>query len=207
MVRSMVEFFRTAGVAGPTLFAALQVLVVLSGAVPASLLCVVAGAVYGLIPGFALATLGSLLGAVVAFGLSRCLFRSAIERLVLRHGRLHKLDASISEDGWKFVCLLRLSPAMPFSATSYLLGLSPVSLADYLSGTLGCLPVLFSYVWLGTLADAGFSAWTSGANPLRWVLLGVGGIATLLTIIYLGRLVLQRRPALQLIDHDHGSGK
>ncbi len=205
MVRSMVEFLRGAGVAGPGLFAALQVLVAVSGAVPASLLGVAAGALYGLVAGFALAALGSLLGAVIAFGLSRSLFRSFVERLVSRHGRLRSLDAAVSRDGWKLVCLLRLSPVMPFSATSYLLGLSSISLPNYLAGTLASLPALLAYVFLGSLTDAGLSAWTSGGNPLRWVLLGVGGIATLLLMVHLGRLVLQRQLALQPIDHDRGS--
>jgi len=207
MVRSTVELIRSSGVAGPALFAALQVLVVLSGAMPVSLLGVAAGAVYGLVPGFALAALGTLLGAVIGFGLSRRLFRSVIERLVSRHGRLRRLDASVSQNGWKLVCLLRLSPVMPFSATSYLLGLSTVSVRDYLAGTLACLPALFGYVCLGTLTDAGLSAWASGANPLRWVLLGVGGIATLLIVVHLGRLVLQRQPGLELIDQGGGSNE
>jgi uncharacterized membrane protein YdjX (TVP38/TMEM64 family) len=206
LVHSMVEFLRREGVAGPALFAALQVLVALSGALPASLLGVAAGAVYGLVPGFSLAALGSLLGALIAFGLSRSLFRSAIERLVSRHRRLRSLDALVSKDGWKVVCLLRLSPVMPFSATSYLLGLSAVSLPNYLVGTLASLPALLGYVFLGTLTDSGLSAWAGGANPLRWILLGVGGIATLLIMAHLGRLVLQREVAPQLVNHDCGSG-
>ena len=207
MVQSIVEFLRSAAIGGPALFATLQVLVTLSGALPASLLGVAAGAVYGMVPGFALSALGSLLGAVIAFWLSRYLFRSAIERLVSRHGRLRQLDALVPQGGWKLVCLLRLSPIMPFSATSYLFGLSTVSFPDYLAGTLAALPALFAYVCLGALTDAGFSAWSSGANPLRWVLLGIGVIATLLIIVHLGGLGVQRQPALQLIDQDGGSSE
>jgi uncharacterized membrane protein YdjX (TVP38/TMEM64 family) len=206
-IASIVELLRSAGVAGLALFAALQVLIVLSGAVPVSLLGIAAGAVYGLALGFALAGLGTLVGAVIAFGLSRFLFRSAIERVVSRHGRLRRLDASVSREGWKLVCLLRLSPVMPFTVTSYMLGLSTVSLPHYLAGTLACLPVLFGYACLGTLTDAGLSAWASGANPLRWVLLGVGAIATLLIVVRLGRLVLQRHPGTQLIDQATGSNE
>ena len=196
LIHAIVEFLRGAGIAGPALFAVLQVFVALSGAVPASLLCLAAGAVFGLVPGFLLAAGGSLLGAAIAFGLSRSLFRPTIERLVSRHGRLRHLDAAVSRDGWKLVCLLRLSPVMPFSATSYVLGLSTIGLPDYLLGSLAALPALFGYVWLGTLADAGLADWAGGANPFRWVLFGVGGVATLLVIAQLGRLVLQRQLAL-----------
>lgn len=207
MVQSMVDFLRSAGIAGPALFAVLQILVAVSGALPASLLGVAAGAIYGLVPGFALAALGSLMGAVIAFGLSRSLFRPVVERLVSRHGRLHRLDAAISRHGWKLVCLLRLSPVMPFSATSYLFGLSSITLPDYLIGTLASLPALLGYVFLGTFTDAGLSAWASGANPLRWLMLGVGGLATLLVMLLLGRLVLQQQLALHLIEQDCGSGE
>jgi uncharacterized membrane protein YdjX (TVP38/TMEM64 family) len=207
MAQSIVEFLRSSGFAGPAYFVAVQVLIALTGAVPVSMLAVAAGAVYGLILGFALAALGTLLGAVIGFGLSRRLFRSAIERLVSRHGRLRKLDASISQDGWKLVCLLRLSPVMPFSATTYLLGLSTVSLPDYLAGTLACLPVLLGYACLGALTDAGVTAWASGNNPLRWILLGVGGIATLLVVVHLRRLASRQQPSLQLIDQGFGSSE
>jgi len=193
LVQGTMQFLRGTGAAGPVLFAALQVLVALSGVLPASLLGMAAGAVYGLVPGFSLAASGSLLGAVIAFGLSRSLFRSIIERTVARHGRLRHLDASLAHQGWTLVCLLRLSPVMPFSVTSYLLGLSSVGLADYLTGTLASLPALFGYVLLGTFTNAGLTAWAGGGNLLQWILLGGGGVATLFLVMHLGRIALQRR--------------
>jgi hypothetical protein len=39
---------------------------------------------------------------------------------------------------------------MPFVATSYLLGLSAISLRDYMLGTLAALPALLGYVSLGS---------------------------------------------------------
>jgi uncharacterized membrane protein YdjX (TVP38/TMEM64 family) len=195
----MMEFQRGAGFTGLFLFFVLQVLVVLSGAVPNSLLGVAAGALYGLGSGFSLAAVGSLLGAILAFGLSRSLFRSAIERILSRHGRLHSLDLSVSQDGWKLVFLLRLSPIMPFSATSYLLGLSSVSLPHYVAGTLASMPALFGCVFLGTLTDAGLSAGAGEDNLLRCILLGSGAVATLLLVVYLGRLVLRRHVPAELL--------
>ena len=202
VVQAIMAFLRGGGIAGPALFAALQLVVALSGALPASLLGIAAGAIYGLAPGFSLAATGTLLGAMIAFGLSRSLFRPSVERALSRHRRLHSLDALVARDGWKLVCLLRLSPIMPFSATSYVLGLSSVSLQDYLIGTLASLPALLGYVYLGTLTDAGLSAWTAGDSLLRWILLGGGAVATLLLMAYLGRLVAQRRVGTELIDRE-----
>lgn len=193
MVQQGLFFLRGCGVAGPAVLAAVQVLIALSGAVPGSLMGLAAGAAYGLLPGFALVAGGSLVGAALAFGLSRSLFRAAIERLLLRHGQLRRIDESIAGRGWKLVFLMRLSPVMPFSATSYLLGLSSVRLADYLLGTLACLPALFGYVFLGTLTDAGLAAWTKGEGSLRLLVLAAGAAATLLFLASLGRIWRQSR--------------
>jgi uncharacterized membrane protein YdjX (TVP38/TMEM64 family) len=200
LIQTVIEYLRAAGSAGLVLFAALQLMLILSGAVPSSLLGIAAGVLYGLVPGFLLAASGCLLGAVIAFGLSRSLFRPVIERCLTRHGRLRRFDLSVSQDGWKLVFLLRLSPIMPFSVTSYLLGLSSVSLLHYTVGTLASLPALFGYVFVGSLADAGLAAWASGNNPFQWVVLGAGAVATVLLVAYLGRLALRRDLPLDLVD-------
>jgi uncharacterized membrane protein YdjX (TVP38/TMEM64 family) len=167
-------------------FGVLQMLVAVSGILPASLLGMAVGAIYGLQPGFFVAAGSTLAGATLSFFLSRSLFRATLERLAARRPRLRNLDALIARDGWKLACLLRVSPIMPFSATSLALGLSPIGLRDYAIGTLASLPALCGYVFIGTLADTGLSAWTAGAEPLRWWMLGIGDCATLALIVRLG---------------------
>ena len=200
LVQHAIVWLRAAGAAGPIALAVLQLFVGLSGAMPASLLGIAAGAVYGVVPGFLLAASGCLAGAVIAFALSRSLFRAAIERLLARHGRLRRLDGLLRHDGWKLVCLLRLSPVMPFSATSYLLGLSSLAWSDYLGGTLASMPALLGYVFLGSLTDAGISAWTGGESPVRWLMLALGAVATLLLTVHLGCIVLRRQVDDRLTD-------
>jgi uncharacterized membrane protein YdjX (TVP38/TMEM64 family) len=200
MVQQGLSYLRGCGIAGPAVFTLVQILIALSGAVPASLMGLAAGATYGLLPGFALAAGGSLVGAALAFALSRSLCRPAIERLLLRHGRLRRIDESVAVRGWKLVFLMRLSPVMPFSATSYLLGLSSVRPGDYLLGTLACLPALFGYVLVGTLSDAGLAAWTQGEFSPRLVALGAGAAATLLLLANLGRIVCQSRGSAACCD-------
>lgn len=187
----LMQSLRGLGPRGAVLYAALQICVAVSGILPASLLGVAAGAIYGLVPGFLLAAGSTLAGAVLSFFLSRSLMRPAVEHLVARRPRLRNLDALIERDGWKLVCLLRVSPVMPFSATSFALGLSPIGLRDYAIGTLASLPALFGYVFIGTLADTGLSAWRTGVGPLRWGLLGLGGLATLLLILRLGNIAMK----------------
>lgn len=164
-------------------FFALQFIVTLIGVLPASALAIAAGAVYGVTAGFPACALGVLAGALTAFGLSRSAFRQVISRTLNRSRRLTRLDGMVGQQGWKLVCLLRISPLMPFSLTSYALGLSSISLADYMLGTLASLPALFLYVWLGEL---GASA--SASTSLRLGLLIAGVLTTLLLTVRLGQI-------------------
>jgi len=191
VAEKLMHVVRGLGVRGAVLFAIMQILVAVSGILPASLLGVAAGAIYGLVPGFLLAAASTLAGAVLSFLLSRSLFRAIVERSAACRPRLRKLDARIARDGWKLVCLLRVSPIMPFSATSFALGLSAVALRDYAIGTLASLPALCGYVFIGTLTDISLSAWATGASPIRWALLGGGGLATLILIVRLGQIAVK----------------
>jgi uncharacterized membrane protein YdjX (TVP38/TMEM64 family) len=171
-------------------FAFLQVLIAVSGVLPASLLGIAAGAIYGLAGGFLLAMVSTMAGAVLAFLLSRSAFRPAVERLYATRPRLADLDAQIASDGWRLVCVLRLSPVMPFAPTSYLLGLSPIKMGDYLIGTLASMPALLGFVFLGAIAESGgVAAARTEAGPWSWIATGVGAVATLALAAYFGRIV------------------
>ena len=82
------------------------------GVVPASLLGIAAGGVYGVVLGFLLAAAGTLIGGWLAFKLARSLLRPWVERMLARRGpgRMARLDEAVTRDGWRFVCLLRISP-------------------------------------------------------------------------------------------------
>ena len=183
-----VDAARNAGAAGFAAFAVLQLIVAASGVLPASLLGVAAGAAYGLPLGFLLAAIGTMAGALLAFALSRSLFRDAIVRRMAGRPGLARFDALLARDGWRIVCLLRISPVMPFAATSYALGMSAVGPEAYVLGTLASLPALLAYVYVGTLAGAGLSAWTTGAAPLQWAILAAGVLATVGLTVAIGRM-------------------
>jgi uncharacterized membrane protein YdjX (TVP38/TMEM64 family) len=196
----LMHVVRGLGARGAVVFAIIQILVAVSGILPASLLGVAAGSIYGLVSGFLLAAASTLAGALLSFFFSRSLFRATIERLAARRPRLRNLDARIARDGWKLVCLLRVSPIMPFSATSLALGLSAVSLRDYAIGTFASLPALCGYVFIGTLADTSLSAWATGASTVRLVLLGIGVLATLVLILRLGQIAMKLGLATRTTD-------
>ena len=189
IAQTTLDGLRGMGPMGLVLFVLLQIIIAMSGILPASLLGVAAGAIYGFPVGFLLAAASTMAGAMLAFILCRSMFRPAIESLMARHPRLKAFDTVITGDGWKFVCLLRISPVMPFSATSYILGLSSLGLRDCFVGTLASLPALGGYVFLGTLADAGMAAWTQDAGPIRWTFLLLGIAATAVLTLRIGWII------------------
>ena len=180
---------RSAGRAGVLMMVVVQIVVAASGVLPASLVGLVAGAIYGAWAGFALAAISTLAGAWVSFRLSRSLFRPRIERLIARKPRIANLDQTLARESWRLVCLMRVSPVMPFAATSYALGLSSVSSRDYLVGTLAALPALLGYVCIGALAQAGLDAGSSKTSVIHWTLLGFGILATVVLTLRVGKIV------------------
>jgi uncharacterized membrane protein YdjX (TVP38/TMEM64 family) len=168
---------RGMGMLGWLVLGAVQMAVAVFGVLPASLIGVAAGVVYGTWLGFAISAASTMAGAAAAFAISRSAFRPLVANLMRRRASLLALDDALAREGWRFVCLVRISPVMPFAPTSYVLGLSAVSWRDYLGGTLASLPALFGYVFLGAIADEGLLAWQRGAGPLRWTMLGVGLLA------------------------------
>jgi uncharacterized membrane protein YdjX (TVP38/TMEM64 family) len=149
---------------------------------------IAAGTAFGLPLGFLLAAVGTMAGALLSFGLSRSLFRNAVARQLARRPGLARFDALLAQEGWRIVCLLRISPVMPFAATSYALGMSAVGTEAYVLGTIASLPALLGYVYIGALTEAGLSAWTTGATPVQWAVLGFGGLATAALTLIIGRL-------------------
>lgn len=187
---------RGLGPAGPAILLIVQALVAASGVVPASGVGIAAGALLGPVEGFLVAAMGTMAGALITFGLARTVLGA---RTFARFGgkRLAALDGALAAEGWRLVCLIRLSPIMPFAPTSLALGASAVGLRDYALGTLAALPALFAYVALGALGRGGGHL-VSGAGPAEWLRLGVlsaGALATILLMLRLRRILGRTLPA------------
>jgi uncharacterized membrane protein YdjX (TVP38/TMEM64 family) len=190
-IQALIETLRGLGTAGILATAVLQGLVAASGVIPASFLGMAAGAAYGFVLGFLIAASGSMVGALAAFWLSRSIFRPYVTRLLANKAGWKNFDDAVARDGWRFVCLVRLSPIMPFAVTSYSLGLSSISLKDYLIGTTASLPALGLYILLGTLAHVGVETLTSTNNPWLLGLLLIGAAATIVLSIRVGQLAMR----------------
>lgn len=191
-VESVAQTARPSGPKGLISFGLMQAGVALIGIVPASMLGIAAGVVYGVGLGFAVSASGTLPGAWLAFRLARSLMRPWIARMLDARpaGRMVGLDEVVRRDGWRLVCLLRVSPVMPFAITSYTLGMTSVRRADYVLGTLAALPALLGYVALGAIGGDGLQSVVGpSSGGLRWFLLGGGVVATLVLVARSGTLL------------------
>lgn len=136
------------GAAAPALFIGTYALAVVA-LVPASLMTIAAGAVFGLLRGVVYALAGAVLGSTVAFLLSRHVARRAIARRLERTPQFVAIDRAISAQGRRIVFLLRLSPVIPFNFLNYALGLTTISLRDFVAASVGMVPAAFVYAYWG----------------------------------------------------------
>ncbi|MEO8128913.1 MAG: TVP38/TMEM64 family protein [Bryobacteraceae bacterium] len=109
--------------------------------VPVSVLTVVAGLAFGVVAGFPLVVLSATIGATLAFLVARYWLHDRVNALVGKRPGLKAVNQAISEEGWKIVALLRLSPVLPINLQNYFYGVTDVKLIHYIPATfLGILP-------------------------------------------------------------------
>jgi uncharacterized membrane protein YdjX (TVP38/TMEM64 family) len=174
-------------------FALGQILVAASGILPASLIAIMAGATFGLGWGIVISAASTMLGGWLAFLLSRSVLRRFIERWVDSHSAMARLDQGMTQEGWRLVMLLRVSPVMPFAMTSYGLGLTRISQRDFLLGTAASLPALVGYVAIGALGQRGLMQGQGGIGHWLAILAGVAVIVYALS--RLRKAMVQCAPA------------
>lgn len=160
------QLVESAGWAGVVVFVLGYAVIVLAPT-PASVLTILAGALFGVWWGTLLAWAGALLGALGGFVLGRRLGRPSVDRML--RGRLQHADRVLSDHGLVAVLVVRLLPLFPFTPLNYASGLLGLRRRDYVVGTaVGIVPGAFAYASVGA----------SGADPLG-IVLGVGGLIAL----------------------------
>jgi uncharacterized membrane protein YdjX (TVP38/TMEM64 family)/rhodanese-related sulfurtransferase len=152
------------------------------------------GAVFGLAGGLLFDPLwgtilnltGATLGATAAFLVGRFVAAGWVRRRAGPH--LQRLVDGVEAEGWRFVAFVRLVPLFPFNLTNYALGLTRISLRDYVVASAICiLPGTLAYTWLGY---AGREAAAGNATAIRYGLLA---LAVLAAMAFLPRLIRRLR--------------
>jgi len=158
--------------------------------IPASVLTLAAGFVFGLPFGVALTSIGSVSGAGAAFLVGRFFARDWAVKRIAGLPRFRALDQATHHEGFVIVFLTRLSPLFPFNLLNYGLALTSVRFRDYfLASWIGMLPGTVLYVYIGSAAKD-LTELTSGAvegGIVGRVLLFVGLAATVLLTILITR--------------------
>jgi uncharacterized membrane protein YdjX (TVP38/TMEM64 family) len=150
--------------------------------VPAVLLTLAGGAVFGLMLGTVYVFVAAVVGSIAAFLIARYVARDMVEKRLGANARVAAIDRAVAAHGLRIVFLLRLSPVFPFVLLNYALGLTRVRLSDYALASFGMIPGTILYVYYGKLAGD-VAALGSGQAPARgpayYVLTAVGLVATI----------------------------
>jgi uncharacterized membrane protein YdjX (TVP38/TMEM64 family) len=160
---------------------------------PGTLLTIGSGFLYGPVWGTILVSPASVVGATIAFILSRSFAREWVAEKVRKYPRFAAIDRAVGKHSFKTVLLLRLQPLnLPFDVLNYALGLTSVRLRDYvLASWLGMLPATILYVYAGSVVRDFAMALRGGFTVLTtWQRLFVWGslLATAGLVVFLTRL-------------------
>jgi len=177
---------------------------------PGSVITLGAGAALGFWKGVIAVSAGSTLGASVAFLVGRTIARRWIEKKVASNAKFRAIDVAVGRQGFKIVLLTRLSPIFPFNLQNYMYGLTKVRFWKYvLASWIGMLPGTALYVYIGYVgrvaAEAATKSGGGETDTLRYVLTGVGLLATIVVTIVITRVA--RRALKQTVQEPRAAGE
>ncbi|HEY4282710.1 MAG TPA: VTT domain-containing protein [Chthoniobacterales bacterium] len=183
----------------PFLFALCNLLLL-----PGGILCVGAGFFYGLWWGFFIVLIGNIIAAAISFAVARSIGREWFARKISRYPKLAALVPAVEREGWKIVALSQLHPLFPTSLVTYLYGLSRIPFRTYLLWvTVGRIPGLFLYVYLGTLGQLGVNLAQGKSHPrvMEYWIWGGAFVISALILFVLGRVAVEAMEKFETADH------
>ncbi|MDP6038430.1 MAG: TVP38/TMEM64 family protein [Candidatus Latescibacteria bacterium] len=158
---------------------------------PGSLITIGSGYLFGLGWGTLMVSISATISASLSFLIARYLARDWVVSKAKQNAKFNAIDQAIGKQGWKIVGLLRLSPALPFSLSNYLYGLTAIRFVPYVLATwIGTFPGTLMYVYLGVIGKAGLDAASGdgGSSSAQQALLIIGLIATIAVTIFVTRI-------------------
>ncbi len=190
LIRNSLQWVESLGIWGGVAFIGIYILATIAF-LPASLITLAAGVVFGVVWGSVYVFVGATLGAIAAFLVGRYLLRGWVSKQIAGNEKFMAIDHAVAKEGLKIVLLTRLSPVFPFNLLNYAFGVTGVTLKDYALGSIGMIPGTIMYVYIGSLA--GDIAKIGIANrptnsPLQWIINIVGLIATIAVTVFITRI-------------------
>jgi len=157
---------------------------------PAWVLTLGAGFVFGVAQGTVIVSLGSTAGAAAAFIVARTVGHDWVAERLAERPTLGAVARAVENDAFKVVLLTRLSPLLPFNLLNYAFGLSPVPFRTYvLASWIGMLPGTIMYVAVGAAAQSVAAAVSGNVRrtPGEQVLIAIGLAATVVATVLITR--------------------
>jgi len=152
---------------------------------PDTVLCIIAGALFGMFWGVAAVLAGSVLAGAMQFALSHKLLRARIQRTFAARPSLAAIQRAVSRDEFRLQALLRLTPLNP-ATISYLLGAAGVRFSGFMIAFLALTPNLVIEVYFGHVGKhaarlAGSDARTAHLHDL----VIIGGLVVCVAVMVL----------------------
>jgi len=174
--------------------------------VPGSIFSVGCGFVYsktydvvvGVFLGSLIVFIGASLGSIAAFLIGRYLFESLVKSWVEKYEKFAAIQRVTQSKGLRLMFLLRLSPIIPFNLLNYAMGLTTVTLRDYIIACIGMIPGTIAFVFLGTTITSISEASEQGIGSNVGILVFaiVGTILAFIGVVWVSAIARREIKAL-----------
>ena len=184
-----------AAICYPLLFALCNILLL-----PGGILAVGGGFFFGLWWGFVTVFVGNVVATAISFALSRSIARGWFQRKLSGNPTLRALGPAVERESWKIILLSQLHPLFPTSLLNYFYGLTRIRFGSYmLWASLGRLPGIFLYAYLGTLGQFAVRIMRGKSYPrmIDYWIWGGAFVTTALLLVVLGRVAYRAIQASQ----------
>ncbi len=146
------EYINQLGILAPIVF--IVILAIGTIFIPSTPFMLISGILFGFAHGLVFTMIGGLMSSLITFYISRMMGRSWVESILNSKylESIKKYNHRLENSGVADLVILRILPIMPFNVLNILMGLSRISLTNYILGTfVGLLPSNTITVYLGTL--------------------------------------------------------
>lgn len=173
-IEQLRQYLRSFGIWAPIVSALLMIVQAVLFPLPALILTVTNGLVFGAFWGTVLSWSSAMAAAAVCWAIGRMLGRPLVERLVSKKA-LDFTDRFFKHYGNRSVLVARLIPVISFDLVSYAAGLTPITFLGFLAATgIGQLPATIVYSVLGQNLP----------KAVDYGLFVLGSLATLLALAF-----------------------
>ncbi len=184
-IEQLRKYLRSFGIWAPIVSALLMIVQAVLFPLPALILTVTNGLVFGAFWGTVLSWSSAMAAAAVCWAIGRMLGRPVVERLVNKK-TLELADRFFKQYGKRSVLIARLIPVMSFDVVSYAAGLTPITFPGFMAATgIGQLPATVVYSILGQNLP----------RAVDYGLFVLGSLAALLALAFILKRTLMKRIA------------